>query len=208
MNIEKLKLGEKLFLEKYPGGFENPYMVEIGKKHRIEKLTARAREVFAKDRFDNPEIMSEDIIKTITSSSMVSVFEKPVFRDFVRGLTASDRTRLCSHMFQLLHGNMKKGFESLVDFLVPAKLAKWTLITTCPYYYKPDKEVFIKPTTVKNVIAYFEIENLEYKARPSWDFYEKYRDVISKMKAQVHPLLKPENGAFSGFLMMVMGGLK
>ena len=59
-----------------------------------------------------------------------------------------------------------------------------------------------KPTTTKNVIRQFELEGLEYRPRPSWAFYERYRAVIDDMKAHVDPSLWPNNAAFTGFLMM------
>ncbi len=204
MNIEKLKTAEQAFFEKYPGGFENPIMLETGKKHRIGKLAARSREVFGEKRFENPIVITEDIIKTITSSSMVSVFEKPKFRDFVRGLSATEKAKLSSHMYQLLHKNKRKGFEDLVEFLLPAKQAKWTIMTVCPFYYKPNKEIFIKPTTTKGIIEYFEIKDLKYQPKPTWDFYQKYREIIITMKEKVNSLITPSNAAFTGFLMFAM----
>ena len=38
MNINALKAAEKSFLNKYPGGFRHPDLVEIGKKHKMEQL--------------------------------------------------------------------------------------------------------------------------------------------------------------------------
>ena len=50
MNIKKLKDAEKTFFKKYPGGFEHPTILEIGKKHRIKKLTAKKKKVFKKNK--------------------------------------------------------------------------------------------------------------------------------------------------------------
>lgn len=107
----------------------------------------------------------------------------------------------------MLHGDERTGFETLIDILKEEKLAKWTLITAIPAYYNPTKDVFVKPTTVKNVIKYFELENRVYKPLPTYDFYEQYRDSINNMKSNVSAELTPHNAAFSGFLMMVMEGL-
>jgi hypothetical protein len=46
------------------------------------------------------------------------------------------------------------------------------------------------------------LADLEYRPRPSWSFYERYRSAISDMKAHVDPSLSPNNAAFTGFLMM------
>jgi len=53
-------------------------------------------------------------------------------------------------------------------------------LTVIPAYYYPNKEVFIKPTTVKNIIEIFELEGLQYKATPSYDFYKNIRKYYLK----------------------------
>jgi hypothetical protein len=67
--------------------------------------------------------------------------------------------------------------------------------------------VFIKPTTAKGIIAYFELENLIYESQPTWEFYQAYRTEINRMKEQVDCSLAPNNAAFSGFLMMSLPAL-
>jgi hypothetical protein len=77
-------------------------------------------------------------------------------------------------------------------------------MTVCQTYFHPQRDVFIKPTTVKEVIQYFELENLDYHPTPSWAFYEGYRAAFLEMKAKVDSSLSPTNPAFSGFLWMTV----
>ncbi len=205
MKLDKLKAAETAFMERYPGGFQNPEMLETGRKHRLATLSQRAREAYQPENFNEIEIMSEAIIKTVTASSMVSVFEKPKFRDFVRELPAIHRARLCSHIYQLLHGDKERGFNELRELLVKGKVAKWTIMTVFPYYWNPNEEAFIKPTTAKTIIAYYELEHLTYRPLPYWEFYLGFRDELKSMMAQVHPLLGPDLAAFSAFLMIGAG---
>ncbi len=203
MNLKKLKQLEKEFLEKYPGGFKNPFFADIEKKHKVTKMTEMAREVFAPEKFKNPVVVVDSLSKLISRSSMVSVFEKPKFRDFVHSLSAPDKKRLATGLEKfLLTKQQKEGFELMLDVLVKGKMAKWSLISAPGAYLHPHHEVFIKPTTVKSVIAALELENLEYKARPSWEFYQEYRKQINAMKKHISKDLSPSNAAFSGFLMM------
>jgi hypothetical protein len=60
----------------------------------------------------------------------------------------------------------------------------------------------VKPTTAKGIIRKLELDHLIYNPRPSWAFYEAYRETINEMKTRVHPSLSPNNAAFTGFLMM------
>ena len=108
-------------------------------------------------------------------------------------------------LYELLHGNKKEGFEGLVEVLAFYKLAKWSIVTLIPYYYARDKAFFIKPTTTKNIIKYFELEGVEYKPRPTYAFYQKYTKALKEMKSKVDASLGKNNAGFTGFLMMAMG---
>ncbi len=207
MNLEKLALAEKYFLQRYPGGFNHPELQELSKKHKMEKITSLAQEQFSLDRFKISQDILDSMVKLVNSSSMVSLFEKPKFRDFIKSLSAEQKEVVVYGVKELLHGDERAGFETLIDIFKEEKLAKWTLITAIPAYYNPTKDVFVKPTTVKNVIKYFELDNLVYNSRPTYDFYAQYRESINYMKSHVSTQLAPHNAAFSGFLMMVMEGL-
>ncbi|MEZ5471635.1 MAG: hypothetical protein R3E90_07630 [Marinicella sp.] len=202
MNIEKLKKAEGQFLQLYPMGFQDPALQERIKPHTKANLTEKCQEAFTELAFNKPHVIVENMAKMVSRSSMVSMFEKPKFRDFIKSLPGGDIDRLSEAFYEQLYGNHQQGFETILDLLRTQKLAKWSLISILPNYVFPDKEVFVKPTTAKGVIAHFELEGVVYKPQPSWDFYEKYKAHILEMKALVDPALKPSNAAFCGFLMM------
>ncbi len=204
MNIAKLKEAEKKFLEKYPSGFNHPEMVEIVKKHKLDLRVKFCHENFALDKFDNPAVIVDNMIKIVSRSSLVSLFEKPKFRDAVNMFDPGQKMELSIALKELLHGNEKIGFNLLVDILKDYKLAKWTLITVIPTYYNPQYDVFIKPTTVKGILKLMEIEDIKYKPTPTYEFYTRYRDYINEMKTHVDASLSDSNAGFSGFLMMSM----
>ncbi len=205
LNSNKLKQAEAGFLSRYPGGFSDPEMVKIGKRHPMAKMTAMVHDCFSARARKNIGQYAEDMAKVVGRSSMVSMFEKPKFRDFVKRLAPGEQSFLVQAMHDLLHtDNQQGGFEALVELLKTEKLAKWSLISIIPAYYAPTTEVFVKPTTAKNIIQYFDVESLVYKPTPSWEFYTAYRDLINHAKTQVDSSLSPSNAAFSGFLMMAM----
>ncbi len=191
-------------MKKYPGGFNNPEMLEMGKKHKMDKMVEMAKDFFEPSGFKKHSEIVEKMNKLVSRSSLVSLFEKPKFRDFSKSLPVSGQKHLAVGLKELLHGNQKQGFEMVRDILLEGKLAKWPLITVVPAYFKPKREVFIKPTTVKGVIETLELENLVYKPQPSWEFYREYRKQINEMKKHVDKSLSPSNAAFSGFLMMFL----
>lgn len=207
MNLPRLKQAEEIFLHHYPGGFDNPEITEIRKKrHNVDKMIAFAKESFAKQNFKLPDLIVENMSKVIGRSSVISVFEKARFRDFAVLLLPQDRTFLAGGLEQLLHGNEQSGFEAILDLLGIHKLGKWSLLTICQTYYHAQKDVLVKPNTVKNIIQYFELTHLEYKPTPSWKFYDSYRATIHDMKSKVDPSLSPSNAAFSWFLLLSTRG--
>ena len=49
MNIDKLRVLEENFFMAYPMGFDTPEMLEIAKKHKVEKMRNFVVENFAKN---------------------------------------------------------------------------------------------------------------------------------------------------------------
>ncbi|MBN2012818.1 hypothetical protein JW960_26040 [candidate division KSB1 bacterium] len=204
MNLEKLRHAESSFLEKYPSGFDDPELIVHAKRHKLDKMVPLTQAEFAADKFNDPEMIVESFVKIVSRSSLVSVFEKPKLRDFVNSLNPQEKEFLANGLYQRLHGNEQNGFNMIVDILQTGKVAKWPVITICPVYFNPHVDVFVKPTTAKNVIDVFELESLVYKSTPTWAFYEAYRTILNDMKSKVDPRISPNNPTFTGFLMMSM----
>jgi len=204
MNWDTFETAQKKFLDRYPLGFRDPEMLEIGKKHKLQKMINQTQEGLAVNLFDDIDLVLENMRKIVTQSSMVSVFEKPKFRDLLKDLSDGERIALAMGLKDLLHGDQEAGFNQMISVLLPYKLAKWTLLTICPVYFNSDHEVFIKPTTAKNVISFFDIQGMVYSPKASWEFYRAYRDQINLMKSRADKRLQVDSAAFSGFLMMSM----
>ena len=207
MNEQKLRQAEKAFFDRYPGGFDHPEMIAIRKHHKLDRMVELAQESFTIRNFNHPDLIVDNMVRIITRSSLISMFEKPRFRDLARSLPPLERQDLARGLEELLHGEEQTGFEIMLAILRTWKLAKWSLMTVCQAYYRPEVEVFIKPTTTKGIIATFELKDLQYSPTPSWSFYERYRAAINEMKTRVDPSLSPYNIAFTGFMMRSIHGL-
>jgi len=202
--MSKIQELEMKFLMTYPMGFEDEEMIEVGKKHKMDKITTFAQDHFTKAAFKNERILLDDLLKLVNMSTLVSRFEKPAFKKFMMSLSLEEKERLTLAIYELIHGDEANGFEHLVQILLPYKLAKWPLVTVVKTYFDPNYEVFMKPTTVKMILKHFEVKDLKYNSRPSFDFYDEYRTFINELKKEVTPLVAPNNPAFSGFLMMTI----
>jgi hypothetical protein len=203
VNEQKLRQAEALFLQRYPGGFSDPEMATVMKKHNIAKLSEFARQNLAPEVFNRPEHIADTVLKIVSRSSMVSRFEKPAFRDFITGLNSYEKQALADAVEKRLYGRQKaQGFNELLGMLGPYKLAKWSVISVVPFYFSPTTEAFVKPTTAKGILALLEVDDFAYRPAPSWEFYRAYRSLLAEVKDQVVPTLSPNYAALSGFLMM------
>ena len=97
MNLKKLREAESLFLLQYPDGFADEGLKDISKRHNVGKLSEFASEALKKSAFNNQGRVLDDIVRIVSRSSMVSMFEKPKFRDYVNGLSRNDREFLAVH---------------------------------------------------------------------------------------------------------------
>ena len=205
VNLKKLKQAEAEFLARYPGGFADPGMATVKKKHNVDKLTQFAQANLTGSQFNRPEHICDTLVRIISRSSMVSMFEKPRFRDFVSSLNSHEKEHLAYAFEKRLYGRSKRaGFDEILGMLAHYKIAKWPIISAVPYYFAPNKEAFVKPTTAKGIIKYLEIQDLQYKPMPSWEFYRAYLKLLGQVKKEVNPSLSPNYAALSGFLMTTM----
>ena len=202
MNLERLKETEANFLQLYPRGFADPAFQAVRKKHNVDKLTVFAREHLTQANCRQPESVTQTLLTIISRSSMVSRFEKPPFRNFLTSLNSDDEKALAFAIEQRLFGRKQQGFEALVEMHRPFGIAKWAVISALPFYFAPRREVFVKPTTAKGILALLEVDDLHYESRPSWEFYKGYRRLVVEIKKRVNPSLSPSNAALTGFLMM------
>jgi hypothetical protein len=73
MNLEKLKQVEADFFYRFPGGFDNPEMIAIRKKHKLDKMIEMAQISFVRRNFKLPDLVIENMLKIITRSSLFSL---------------------------------------------------------------------------------------------------------------------------------------
>lgn len=203
MHEQKLKTAIDTFYFMYPDGFEDANLQEARKRHKTAKMQDLAREMFSKDNFAQPELICQNYAKIVSKSSLISYFEKPKVRQMIEAMSLNQKDMFCVSLQEMLFGDVKDGLEGLVEVLFYNKLAKWSLATLVMYYFHREKEYFIKPTTTKNILKYFDVQDITYKPTPSFEFYEKYKSFLETLKKQAG-LDISDNAAFTGLFMMVV----
>ena len=204
MNIKKLKELEAEFLDAYPQGFEDGVFFPTMKNFNPLKLSEFTKENLKKENFSNPNLVVDNFSKIIQKSVLVSLFDKLKLKDMLKSLNTYEKDMLSIEIYEFLYGNKKNGFEGLVEFLEQYKLAKWTIVTTVPYYLNRKKNYFVKPTTTKNIIKYLEIEEYKYTPKPSYEFYLNYSHNLNIAKKNVEKTLCFDNIALTGFLRVAI----
>ena len=204
MNINKVIRLQDDFLLHYPEGFESREMISIKKKHNLNKISDYLKIVCSKDNMKLGLSVYDDIMKVISRSSMVSIYEKMDFRDLAKELDDVNKHYLLDSIYELIHGDEKLGFNMMVSILEPYKLAKWPILTVWRAYWNLEYDVVVKPTTVKKIIKHLELENIKYTPKVNYEFYKEYRKHINEIKKHVMTSLRPNNLTFTGFLMMTI----
>lgn len=204
MNNNKLKVLESKFFAIYPGGFDDEELKKMTKKHNFAKVSKFVKEVCSEESLKRGIYAIDDIMRVVSKSSMVSVFEKMRFRDLVREFDVTEKVLVVQAVRELVHGDEEEGFNQLYNLLSPYKLAKWPILTVFRAYCYPEYDVLVKPTTVKKIIKYLELEDVVYSPKASYEFYQKYREHINFLKTKVDSKLSPHNPAFSGFMMITI----
>ena len=132
MNRERLMAAEAKFLARYPEGFASPQMLEIAKKHKVEKMKKMAQDSFAPGQFGSADQIAASLVKVVSQSSLVSVFEKPKFRDAVLSMNDAEKIHLAQGLRDFLHGDQARGFGKMTGLLEEYKIAKWPILTVAP----------------------------------------------------------------------------
>lgn len=201
MNMEALKHYERQFYLRFPGGWDNPELVERLKKHKVKNVHEFALKVLQEDALRHPNQAIQDITKLLSKASMVSVFEKVRFRNLIKESDQLFIQDLVDAIDEMVNHDQERGFERLVGLLSPYKLAKWPIITALLFYGNPTVEVLVKPTTVKAIIKQLDLEGLQYSPKVNYPFYRAYRDTIHALSQHVKKELSITTAHFSGFLM-------
>ncbi len=204
MNIKKLKELEESFFEYYPKGFEDEKLIKISKLFNTPKFHKLAKNSFELKNFSNIEQICEDFFTILLKSPLISFYEGDILKKALKSFTNFEKDMLSIYLQDILHNDIESSFEDFIELLSSKNLAKWQIITLIPYYFEPNKNYFLKPSTTKNIIKYFEIEDLKYNSKPSFEFYKNYIKVLEIMKNSVRSELRDDNARFTGFLRMAM----
>lgn len=188
-----IKFIEQSFLRQFPNGLQDDEFKMLGKKHqssdRIIKMFKES--ITIKNLTTRNESIQEEtmksIIKAISQSTLISTFEKVAFKNYIKD------TKIHKPFMEALANMLHDCNEDTMNAFVHvcslkknetnANIAKWPIVTFFLAYFDPQNEIFIKPTTIKQV-AYIMNVDIEYQALPNFNTYKKARKMILDFKQQ------------------------
>lgn len=188
-----IKFIEQSFLRQFPNGLEDETFKMLGKKHQSSNriLMMFKDSITLKNLTSRNESIREEtmksIIKAVTQSTLISTFEKVAFKNYIKD------TRIHQPFMETLAALLNDCNEETMSAFVHvcsikknetnANIAKWPIITFFLAYSDPYNEVFIKPTTIKQVAKIMNVD-IEYQALPNFNTYERARNMILDFKKQ------------------------
>ncbi len=177
-----------LFLSKFPDGLNDEMWIELGKKHKPNKIIETINNELSEDNLKEM-LENEDyktictlVLKLVKKATVVSVFEKVAFQNFINDETTNKDFALA--FFDLLYNYNEKSFNEMVSVLAMYKqdknknACKWPVITFFISYKDPNKFVILKPNTVKQTAKILEF-NIEYSSTPN---FKTYTNVINMVE--------------------------
>jgi hypothetical protein len=94
-------------LDTYTGGFGNPHFTNAMKKHSLDKLTKLAHETLGIEALQDTDSAMENFGKILGRSTMLSMFEKPKVKEFIRDLSIRGKKQLAMGLGNMLQDSMR-----------------------------------------------------------------------------------------------------
>lgn len=198
--MSNLYIIDDLFLNFFPEGLEDEEFINLSKKHKVNnKIFKTIEDIDIEDFLEEyPPTVKKNIqliTKLVTSCSMVSVFEKMAFKNYIADKRLHET--FLQSLYELLNNCNEDTFMEFARVLGLRKhekncnIAKWPIITFFLMFFNPDQEVFIKPTTIKKVAKLLEYD-IKYEATLNYQTYSLVRDMVTDYKKS-SSLCKNEN---------------
>ena len=180
------------FLGKFPDGFGSPEYKKAERDAKVKahelalteldagKLTAARDE----GRFDD---IVESAIRVLNATTLVFPNEKIALKNGVT--TPEARETFSRRLIDLLHGTApyQERFEAFADFLIGAKVGKWTVATYFPFLLHPDEHMFLKPEVTQKAADAYGVA-LAYDAQPNWTTYANLLAFSQRVREELAPL--------------------
>ncbi len=196
IKYQSLPQSIQVFLEQFPEGFYG----ERFKKHEREykdQAHALAQKLLSNESFgallggENYTEIIKRALKVVNSTNLIFPNEKMSLKD---GLAEPPAQKAFSEaLFSFLYGDedLEQRFAYFAKVLEDIDAAKWTTATYFPFFFHPDKYMFVKPTITQYAAELCGFE-LNYKPRLNWLTYKSVLSFSEYLFSEISEL-KPRD---------------
>lgn len=179
------------FLQKFPDGLNDELWIDMGKKHKTIKITEKLNDQLSKQNFKmlitkkDYQTICDLSLKLLRQSTMISVFEKVAFANY---LAHDDIKKDFSlSLFDFMYKFGEDSFKNFVLTLARHKkekncnACKWTVVTFFKAYQDTNNYIFVKPTSIKAISNALHTE-IGYTPYPNYETYMKAYNMVKEYR--------------------------
>lgn len=175
----------KRFLSFFPQGFRGADYIG---HERAYKLDAKQKldKAVPLDRALTGTGFGEAILSIYRATNLLFSIEKTRLQDLLRGRDADDFIHAAA---AFASGDRNQGLREMKSILKRSDNAKWTVVTYLPFLWRPDTNVFLKPTMIQNFASRVGHRFADdYSPELDLKVYESLLDLAEEVKQKVADL--------------------
>lgn len=192
---------KKLFLHYYPNGFHTDSFSERGYKARA---SSKLRQAVPVEDAAVGTGFGESVLSAFRDTDLLHPIEKSRAQDVLRGSNSDPFIQAAARF--TLDDNPRQALRDMDRALHKHEAAKWTIVTYLPFFWRPDRHMFLKPEATKDFAertgqAFKEIYD------PALDFsvYVSLLNLAAKTGAEIADLNPRDNIDIQSFIWVVSG---
>lgn len=175
----------KRFLSFFPQGFKGADYIGHERAYKLE-AKKKLDEAVPLERALTDRGFGEAILSIYRATNLLFSIEKTRLQDLLRGRDADEFVRAAA---TFASGDRMQGLREMRAILKRTENAKWTVVTYLPFLWRPDTNVFLKPTMIQNFASRVGHRFADrYSAELDIDVYESLLELAAEVKRELADL--------------------
>jgi hypothetical protein len=175
----------KRFLSFFPQGFKGADYIGHERAYKLDAKNKLDQAVPLEKALTGSGF-GESVLSIYRATNLLFSIEKTRLQDLLRGRDADDFVRAAA-MFA--SGDRVQGLREMKAILKRTDNAKWTVVTYLPFLWRPDTNVFLKPTMIQNFASRVGHRFADdYSAELDTRVYESLLELAAEVKRELADL--------------------
>lgn len=188
------------FNKLFPEGFKSAPYLDAERNYKLAAKNVLAERLPLDEVFDRTG-MGEDALAVFRKTNLLSPFEKTRVQELLRGPASDDFVRGAA-MFA--NGDVEGGISKMHRSAEAYDVAKWTVLTYLPFFWKPDEHMFLKPEVTKDCSERVgHVFHHVYETSLNLRVYSALLDLVKTAKAELSAYECEDNIDIQSFIWIV-----